>query len=393
MHRKLHGFVIIKCHGTFEQLFSKPKNTFIAMIRLRSYLTPLNIFYLLMAYVLAFFIWWTVFHFKNIKEIHETYIRNAELAEILTGLDSLNVTDSKLAIARANSEYNARTMMILGEGGVFFAILLLAAFWINRGFKQEMLLNAQQRNFMLSITHELKSPLAGIRLSTETMLSRVLDYNRQKRLLQNSLKDTERLQSLVENILTAAKLENQSMELALIGMNFSGLVNDISQKLIESIGQNHEFIQNIEPDIWVNGDRVALVSIITNLIENAIKYTDKNGIIQISLVSSDQLVQFIVADNGSGIPDSEKNKVFQKFYRVGSEDTRKTKGTGLGLFLVKELVEMHKGSIKITDNLNQGSIFIVEMPCFKQHIEINMNHDNYEEIEFDSEAYKLERLG
>ena len=362
------------------------------MVSLKKYLKPLNIFYFLMGYVLAFFIWWTIFHFKNIEEIHGIYIENAELAEQLTGLDALDITESKLAIARANREYEARTTMILGEGGVFFAILLLAAFWINRGFKQEMMLNAQQRNFMLSITHELKSPLAGIRLSTETMLSRVLDHNRQQKLLQNALKDTERLQSLVENILTAAKLENQSMELALVGINFSSLINDITQKLMESTGQQRYFLQEIEPDIWVNGDRSALISIITNLIENAIKYTSKKETISISLKSADNLAQFIVADNGHGIPDSEKSKIFQKFYRVGNEDTRKTKGTGLGLFLVKELVEMHKGTINVTDYMPQGAVFIVEMPCFKQHIE-NDIHDDEDDYEFDSEAYELERLG
>lgn len=362
----------------------------------RHRLKPLPIFYLFMLYVLTFFIWWTVFHFESIKEIHNLYIEKAELVDRFTQLDPNNQQNSQLAIDRANIKYRSSRNMILGEGAVFFIILLIAAYWIHRGFKRELILNAQQRNFMLSITHELKSPLAGIRLSTETMLSRILDHQRQKKLLQNALKDTERLQNLVENILTAAKLENQSMELDLAAIEWSSIIDDISHELIETLGQQRQFALDIEPNIWVHGDRMALISIVTNLVENAIKYTENRGKIAISLKSADNLAQLIVADTGKGIADVEKNKIFQKFYRIGSEETRRTKGTGLGLFLVEQLVAMHNGKIKITDNVPNGSVFVVEMPCFKTNTTDTDNdarHNYDEELEFDHDAYEWERLG
>lgn len=362
----------------------------------RNRLKPLPIFYLFMLYVLTFFIWWTIFHFESIKEIHSLYIEKAELVDRFTQLDPNNQQNSQLAIDRANIKYRSSRNMILGEGAVFFIILFIAAYWIHRGFKRELILNAQQRNFMLSITHELKSPLAGIRLSTETMLSRVLDQQRQQKLLQNALKDTERLQNLVENILTAAKLENQSMELDLGAIEWSSIIDDISHELIETLGQQRQFALDIEPNIWVRGDRMALISIVTNLVENAIKYTENRGKIAISLKSADNLSQFIVADKGKGIIDAEKSKIFQKFYRIGSEETRRTKGTGLGLFLVDQLVAMHNGKIKITDNIPNGSVFVVEMPCFKTNTtdtDNNTRHNYDEELEFDHDAYEWERLG
>ena len=362
----------------------------------RNRLKPLPIFYLFMLYVLAFFIWWTVFHFESIKEIHSLYIEKAELVDRFTQLDPNNQQNSQLAIDRANIKYRSSRNMILGEGAVFFIILFIAAYWIHRGFQRELILNAQQRNFMLSITHELKSPLAGIRLSTETMLSRALDQQRQQKLLQNALKDTERLQNLVENILTADKLENQSMELDLAAIEWSNIIDDISHKLIETLGQQRQFALDIEPNIWVHGDRMALISIVTNLVENAIKYTENRGKIAISLKSADNLAQLIVADTGKGIADTEKSKIFQKFYRIGSEETRRTKGTGLGLFLVEQLVAMHNGKIKITDNIPNGSVFVVEMPCFKANTTDTDNdtqHNYDEELEFDHDAYEWERLG
>lgn len=329
----------------------------------------MNIFYFLVFYVLAFFIWWTIYHFQQLGEQHRLYLEKAELAEKYTKLDPDNTQYSKFARERADREYHRRTMMIVGEGGVFFIILLFAAYWIHAGFKKELMFNEQQRNFMLSITHELKSPLSGIKLATETLLSRVLDRDKQYRLLSNTRKDTERLQNLVENILLAAKIENQSMQLDKSETCLSDLVEDTANKLKENFGQMHKFNFEIQKDINVMGDKIALVSIVTNLVENAIKYSPPQTTVSVALSAVEQITQLIVADEGSGIPDAEKAKVFNKFYRIGSEDTRKTKGTGLGLFLVKELVEMHSGKIKISDNLPRGAAFVVELPCLTSHLD------------------------
>ncbi len=333
----------------------------------RQLFRPFNIFYFLMTYVMAFFVWWMIFHFDNLNEIKRLYLKNAELVEKYEKLDEFEKQESSFALERSTERYNKAVAMILGEGGVFFLILLLAGYWIHAGFKREIMLTQQQRNFMLSITHELKSPLAGIKLANETLLSRQLPVERQKKLLTNAIKDTDRLNALVENILMAARIENQSYQLSEEELDFSDLIADTMLKISESAPPGRKIKTDITPHVIVMGDRHALISVLNNLVENALKYTPITSSIHVSLQATSNLAQLIVADEGEGIQDTEKNKVFQKFYRIGNEDTRKAKGTGLGLFLVKELVELHKGTIRLNNNIPKGSLFIVDIPCFKVH--------------------------
>lgn len=117
----------------------------------------------------------------------------------------------------------------------------------------------------------------------------------------------------------------------------------------------------MEPEIWIKADRFALTNAVTNLIENAIKYSPANEAIEVRLWSDadKDTIQFSVADQGVGIAPAEKKRIFNKFYRVGQEGTRKTKGTGLGLYIVRTVLEMHDAQIKVKDNTPKGSIFEV----------------------------------
>ena len=113
----------------------------------------------------------------------------------------------------------------------------------------------------------------------------------------------------------------------------------------------------------MNGDLLLLQMALNNLLENAIKYTPNDTPIEIRLLKSKTEVILQVADNGAGIPDSEKKKVFSKFYRIGDEATRRTKGTGLGLYLTAKIVQQHKGKLMIKDNIPKGAIFQISVPC------------------------------
>jgi len=123
---------------------------------------------------------------------------------------------------------------------------------------------------------------------------------------------------------------------------------DINEQLINA---------EIEPKIEMTGDKFALTSVVTNLIENAIKYSGPCEVVDVKLYSREGKIYLEVADHGIGIADNEKSRIFDKFYRVGSEDTRNTKGTGLGLYIVKEVLDKHEASIKVKDNEPTGSIF------------------------------------
>ena len=207
--------------------------------------------------------------------------------------------------------------------------------------------------------HKLKSPLASIKLYLETILKRDLDPAQQKSFLNNSLKDIERLDDLVENMLIATKIESKSYTFPKEQFNFSQLVNSVAGRLQLHTCSSQVIKTSVQPFIFLNGDKFALTSVVTNLIENAVKYSPPCEEIKVSLKQKGDQIYFIVADSGIGINDQEKSRIFEKFYRVGSEETRKTKGTGLGLFIVKQVLDKHQALIKVRNNNPSGTIFEV----------------------------------
>lgn len=259
-----------------------------------------------------------------------------------------------LLIANPNSKG-----MVLGETAVFLFIFFVGAYYLQKAINQERKLQHQQKNFLLSVTHELKSPLASIKLYLQTILKRELDPAQQKSFITNSLKDIERLDDLVENMLLATKIESNSYTFPKENFNLSELVNSVAGRLQVHTCSSQIIKLSVQQGISLFGDKFALTSVVTNLIENAVKYSPPCAEVNVSLRRSNGQIHFIVADSGIGINDQEKSRIFDKFYRVGSEDTRKTKGTGLGLFIVKQVLDKHQASIKAKNNQPSGSIFEV----------------------------------
>lgn len=253
----------------------------------------------------------------------------------------------------------AKKGMIMGEGAIFLLLFFVGAFQLHKSLKKERKLHNQQKNFLLSVTHELKSPLASIKLYLETILKRQLEPEQQHKFLKNSLKDIERLDDLVENMLIATKIENKSYSFPKEEFNLSDLVERIAERLQGHTCSSQTIKTSVEPELYINGDRFALTSVVTNLVENAVKYSPPCAEIGVKLCSNLGNISLEIADHGIGIDDDEKLRIFDKFYRVGSEDTRKTKGTGLGLFIVKQVLNNHQAQIKVKNNRPAGSIFEV----------------------------------
>ena len=250
-----------------------------------------------------------------------------------------------------------RKLMVLGEGSVFLFLVCIGIIQIHKTLSRQETLSHQQKNFLLSVTHELKSPLASIKLSLQTILKRVLTADQQQSLLDNSLKDIERLDDLVENMLLATKIENSSYSFPKDKFNLSELVEKVVERLQVHACNSQTIKCSVSPNIYLIGDAFAMNSVLINLIENAVKYSPPCAEVQVSLDSTDGQIYLRVADQGKGIPDAEKNRIFDKFYRIGSEDTRQTKGTGLGLYIVKKVLETHQASILVVDNTPTGTIF------------------------------------
>jgi two-component system phosphate regulon sensor histidine kinase PhoR len=253
---------------------------------------------------------------------------------------------------------NKKWFMVTGEGIVFLALLLIGAIRIRRTFKKETQLAQLQSNFMLSVTHELKSPIASARLQLETLLLRDIDKGKQREILTNAISDTDRLNALVENILLAARIDKSNFVFHKQEENISAHLLAFLSK--PEIVPGHQLISRLEPGLHLRIDKIHFDSILLNLLDNACKYSAKGSPVTLELKKENNVILLTVADQGHGIRDAEKKKVFEKFYRVGSEETRTTKGTGLGLYIVRFLVEGHGGSIKILDNKPKGAIFRME---------------------------------
>ncbi|HXB40101.1 MAG TPA: HAMP domain-containing sensor histidine kinase [Bacteroidia bacterium] len=305
------------------------------------------LFYALVVYVLVQFLWWEILLTKQSKQ----------LAEEQKEISALNISDKNSLeqnIQQIDKKKTHQLWMHVGEGTVFLILLSLGVLKIYNTRKKENELTRLQNNFLLSVTHELKSPLASVKLQLQTMQKHKLDGATQNSLLQKALADNERLLRLIDNILLASKTGNETPALNLREINLKETV----AKLIEqSFAENKNRIQiSSSENSLVKGDEQILAIIFSNLIENALKYSPADAKVEIEI----QPGSICIKDTGPGIRDSEKQRVFDKFYRIGNEETRNAKGTGLGLYIVKNLCALHNIKLGLKDNIPRGAIFKLE---------------------------------
>lgn len=262
--------------------------------------------------------------------------------------------------AQAERHWRSGRRMVVAEGLFFTACLVWGLWVIRRSAVREVTLARQRRNFLLSITHELKSPIAALRLVMETVLRRNLTPEQRNPLISNGLKDADRLQNLVESLLLAARLEDNWRPLH-EPVDFRKLAQDAIESLRIRFPEA-DFRLQVSPTLPpVQADQLGLAAVVQNLLENAVKYSAGPSPIEVSAEQVGGRFHFRVADQGQGIPDAEKQSVFEKFYRMGNEETRHTTGTGLGLYIVNQVVKAHGGQIRVSDNVPQGTVFTIEI--------------------------------
>ena len=218
-------------------------------------------------------------------------------------------------------------------------------------------LNKRQNNFLLSVTHEFKTPIASIRLMLQTSRHPKINNDKRAELVENSIQNTYRLEDLAENMLTAMQIENEEYSYQLSDMDLSQMVTDV----ISNQGIKGEINAQIEPGISIIGDGFIWRMVVNNLIENAFKYSN-NQPIDVELFRKGGVKILKVKDRGIGIRKEDMKKIFNKFYRVQDEETRTTKGTGLGLFIVKQTVQKQNGKIHVSANKPKGTIFTLKLP-------------------------------
>lgn len=250
--------------------------------------------------------------------------------------------------------------MIIAEGIFFTLCLGFGLYVINRSAKREVVVARQHRNFLLSITHELKSPLAAIRLTLQTLCKRELQREQLDKLCGNGLRDASRLQNMVEDLLLAARLEDNWRPLP-EPVDLLKITQDCIRNLQTRFPHATVDVKIAKGFPLVQADAHGLTAVVQNLLENAIKYSPEGSPVELRAEKQNDKVIIRVADKGIGIPAPEREAVFEKFYRLGNEETRKTTGTGLGLYIVKQVVEAHGGTIAIADNQPKGTIFTLTL--------------------------------
>jgi signal transduction histidine kinase len=263
-------------------------------------------------------------------------------------------------LARVMDERERKKAQYIGEGATFLFLILVGAVFVYRATKKQIILSHQQQNFMMAVTHELKTPIAVIRLNLETLQKHKqdIDESKQQRFLANTLQESERLNVLTNNILIASQLESGNYAVSKQEINLSALVHDAIRNFKNRFS-NRIIELHTEENIFVIGENLLLQMLINNLLDNAIKYSPEESVITATLKKENSKAVLKIADEGEGVAEDEKKKIFQKFYRIGNETTRKAKGTGLGLYLCKRIVRDHKGTITVQNNIPKGSIFIV----------------------------------
>lgn len=244
----------------------------------------------------------------------------------------------------------------IGEFVTFLALISVGSVYVYRAVRKQFRVAAQQQNFMMAVTHELKTPIAIAKLNLETLQKHKLDEQKQQKILQMTLQETNRLHALTNNILISSQLEGGAYTLTLEDINLSDLAHKIETEYKQRY-PDRSWDMQIESDLHIQGDAMLMQILINNLIDNALKYAPKQRPISLHIHQKAGYAMIQVKDEGPGIPDEEKTKIFQRFYRIGNELVRKTKGTGLGLYLCKKIAADHRATLTVSDNQPSGAIF------------------------------------
>lgn len=308
-------------------------------------------YWFLLLYILAALTWWFI-----ALEKQNDVMMNVRIAELHPADPAY-----KTKLAAIYEIRQRKQTQYIGEGVTFLVLILVGAVFVYRSIFREIKYSRLQQNFMMAITHELKTPIAVAQLNLETMQKRKLDEEKQSRMLSSVLKEVNRLNELCDNILYTTQIDSGKRYFT----NELIRLSDLTEAFVAQIKQRYnssQLISSIEPDIMVKGDEMALQLLFSNLIENAFKYGGKEKPVSIDLKTENQTACLTISDEGPGIPDEEKTKVFEKFYRIGNEATRTSKGTGLGLYLCKRIVIRHNGKIGIYNNQPTGTVVKVCLP-------------------------------
>ncbi len=304
-------------------------------------------------------------HQREIYNLHEDLNRNFKVRTNLRLIDTTGTLFNMISVTIHESEFNSieknfvKKQRAFYSEVIFFTILVISGVvWVFRRLESLLNLNKMQNNFLLSITHEFKTPLTAIKLSAQTLLQRKMDDATREHLIQQTVNNSDRLNELLDNVLLATRIDGNSYQFNMEKVDITAIIRKTSDLLLAEPYFRGKFIFDEMP-LVITGDEVSLRLVFSNLFQNAVKYAGVDSEITVTYQRGNLGTTIYVSDNGKGIDPREYSAIFKKFYRVGDEDTRETKGTGLGLFLVKQILVSHHAEIRAEANKPKGTTFII----------------------------------
>ncbi|MCA9003245.1 MAG: hypothetical protein KDB61_15080 [Planctomycetes bacterium] len=289
-------------------------------------------------YIVLQFIWWAYLLVR----------KDREMEALITAFD-----------LRTEGHVRDTFWMVVGEGSVFLLLVLVAMYLTFRAVRRDLELARMQHNFLLAVTHELRTPIAALKLQLQTMKRTGLKAEQQEDLREGALEDVDRLGRLTETLLSAARLEAGRPDLGPVSLDLVALVR---AEMDRAARHGARLALRAPAEMPARVDPEAMRMVVGNLLDNALKYGPADGPVDITLDLSDNEVKLAVADRGPGVPASERQAIFGRFHRGGEEETRNTKGTGLGLYLVRRTLEAMGGSVRVGDRPEGGAIFTASFP-------------------------------
>ena len=263
---------------------------------------------------------------------------------------------------------NWREVALLVLGIVFFNLLIFGLVLNTTFLIREIRRNEQHDAFINAVTHELKTPIASIRLYLETLKTREVDERQRQEFYSIMLADSDRLLKTVEQVLRASRTRHRRRHIAKSAINLGEMVRECLELARVQYGLNETHLIYTESpeasNARVSGDIDELRAAFANLLDNAVKYSDEDVRVVVSVSAADEKrVTVRVADQGIGIPQTQLKRIFRRFYRVPGRFMARVKGTGLGLFIVKSVVKKHGGRVYAESaGQGQGSTFTVQLP-------------------------------
>lgn len=265
---------------------------------------------------------------------------------------------------------NLRQVVLLVLGIIFFALIITGIILNTIFLVREIRRNEQHDAFINSVTHELKTPIASIRLYLETLKAREVTPAKRREFYDVMLADTDRLLGTVEQVLKAGGVKEKGQRPQAVEIDLGGLLRECISLIRVQRHLDESVIRFTEPaeGLRVIGDDSELRTAFTNLLDNAVKYSgsDPRVSVRAKKAGLNKRAEVFIKDNGVGIPAGDLKRIFKRFYRVPDAAATETRGTGLGLFIVRAIIERHGGRVSAQSRgEGSGSTFVVQLPLAK----------------------------